>query len=174
MGLFDILLGGGQKRQEYEDFARRYEQGPPWEGYSDREVLDRYGEVAHQAPPADYEAALRESLSRLSPSEQRDLLRDLQERTRTRGVTLPQPGTVAQGGGLDDLVRSVRDLHQQPGRLRDVLTGPAAGGPVGMPRSPEGSAGGTPGAGTIFANPLAKAALAGIAAMLVRRMLAPR
>jgi hypothetical protein len=43
-----------------------------------------------------------------------------------------------------------------------------------MPRSPEGSAGGTPGAGTIFANPLAKAALAGIAAMLVRRMLAPR
>ena len=43
MGLFEILMGGGQKRQEYQDFARRYEQGPPWEGYSDWEVLDRAG-----------------------------------------------------------------------------------------------------------------------------------
>ena len=70
MGLFEILMGGGQKRQEYEDFARRYEQGPPSEGYSDREVLDRYGEVAHKLPSTDYEAAVRDALARLSPAEQ--------------------------------------------------------------------------------------------------------
>jgi hypothetical protein len=31
LNLFEILMGGGEKRQEYEDFARRYDQGPPWE-----------------------------------------------------------------------------------------------------------------------------------------------
>lgn len=172
MGLFEILMGGGQKRQEYEDFARRYEQGPPWEGYSDREVLDRYGEVAHEASPADYEAAVREALSRLSPAEQAALVRDLQERTRGRGVVIPAPRPRGDGGGLDELARSVRELHEQPGRLREVVTGPS-GGPVGQPAG-AGPAAGPAGAGNIFASPLAKAAIAGITAMLVRRMLAPR
>jgi hypothetical protein len=171
MGLFEILMGGGQKRQEYEDFARRYEQGPPWEGYSDREVLDRYGEVAHQVPPADYEAAVRDALGRLSPAEQAELVRQLQERTRGRGVSLPAPRPGA-GGGLDELARSVRELHEQPGRLREVMTGPA-GGPVGRPAG-AGPAGIPPGAGDIFASPLAKAAIAGITAMLVRRVLTPK
>ncbi len=175
MDLFEILMGAGQKRQEYEDFARRYEQGPPWEGYSDQEVFDRYGQVAHKLPSADYETAVREALSRLSPAEQADLLRNLQERTRARGVTLPEPDPGSGGGGLDELARSVRELHEQPGRLRDVLTGPAGGGPGGLPtRAAQGPGGVPPGLGSIFASPLAKAAIAGITAMLVRRMLAPR
>jgi hypothetical protein len=39
MDLFEMLAGSGKNRQEYEDFARRYDQGPPSEGYSDQEVL---------------------------------------------------------------------------------------------------------------------------------------
>jgi hypothetical protein len=167
-------MGGGQKRQEYEDFARRYEQGPPWEGYSDGEVLDRYGEVAHKLSPTDYEGAVRDALSRLSPAEQAELVRDLQERTRGRGVTLPAPRP-GGGGGLDQLARSIHELHEQPGRLREVVTGPAAGGPVGRPAGTGAEpAGISPGAGNVFASPLAKAAIAGITAMLVRRMLAPK
>jgi hypothetical protein len=175
MGLFEILMGGGQKRQEYEDFARRYEQGPPWEGYSDREVVDRYGEVAHKLPPADYEAAVREALARLSPEQQAELLRNLQERTGGRSLTLPEPRAGGGGGGLDELTRSVRDLHEQPGRLREVLTGPSGGGPGGIPSGAGvGPAGVPSGAGSLFGSPLAKAAIAGITAMLVRRMLASR
>ncbi len=175
MDLFEILMGGGQKREEYKDFAQRYEQGPPWQGYSDQEVLDRYGEVAHKVSPTDYETAVRDALSRLSPAEQADFLRDLQERTRGRGVTLPDPRPGGGGGGLDDLARSVRELHEQPGRLRDVLTGPSGGGPGGIPGGAgAGPAGIPPGAGSIFGSPLAKAAIAGITAMLVRRMLTPR
>jgi hypothetical protein len=177
MDLFEVLLGsGGKKRQEYEDFAHRYDQGPPWEGYSDREVLDRYGEVAHKMPAADYEAAVRDAMSRLSPEEQAELLRTIQERTRGRGASVPESRSGAGGGasvGLDDLTRSVRELHEQPGRLREVLTE----APEGQPRGVPGSAGapGLPGGlEGIFANPLAKAAIAGITAMLVRRMLAPR
>ena len=172
MNLFEALLGGGKKRQEYEDFAQRYEQGPPWEGYSDREVLDRYGEVAHKVPAQDYEAAVREALSRLSPAEQADLLRTIQERVRTRGVALPEPSPGAGAGGPDDLARSVRDLHQEPGRLREILTRPSPDQPRG--RADTGPAGVAAGLENIFSNPLAKAAIAGITAMLVRRMLAPK
>lgn len=175
MDLFEILMGGGQKRHEYEDFARRYDEGPPWDGYSDQEVLERYGEVAHKASPTDYEAAVRDAMSRLSAAEQAEFLRMLQERTRARGVTLPQPRPEAGGSGLDGLARSVRELHQQPGRLRDVLTGPTEGGSGGVPSGAGvGPAGVPPGLGSIFQSPLAKAAIAGITAMLVRKMLAPR
>jgi len=51
MGILDELLGGGQRQKEYKDFVNRYEQGSPSEGYSDQEVLKRYGEVSHAVPP---------------------------------------------------------------------------------------------------------------------------
>ena len=179
MDLFEVLLGGGKKRQEYEDFTRRYEQGPPWEGYSDQEVLDRYGEVAHKLPAQDYEAAVRDALSRLSPEEQAALLQSIQERTRGRGAAPSQPGPAAGGsaggGGLEGLARSVRELHEQPGRLREVLTGPTPGDPRRAPGGAgAGQAGAPGGLESAFSSPLAKAAIAGITAMLARRMLAPK
>ena len=51
MGILDVLLGGGQGQKEYKDFVDRYERGNPSEGYSDKEVLQRYGEVSHAVPP---------------------------------------------------------------------------------------------------------------------------
>jgi len=45
MGILDELLGGGQRQKDYRDFVDRYEQGSPSEGYSDQEVLKRYGDV---------------------------------------------------------------------------------------------------------------------------------
>ena len=50
MGILDELLAGGQRQKEYSDFVDRYEQGRPSEGYSDQEVLKRYGEVSHAVP----------------------------------------------------------------------------------------------------------------------------
>jgi hypothetical protein len=32
------LLGGGPPRQEYQEFTRRHDQGPPWQGISDQEA----------------------------------------------------------------------------------------------------------------------------------------
>jgi hypothetical protein len=89
---------------------------------------------------------------------------------------MPQEsGQAAGAGGLDGLVRSVRDLHEQPGRLRNVLTGPSERERGGVPSSADaGPAGIPPGLGNIFGNPLAKAAIAGITAMLVRKMMAPK
>jgi hypothetical protein len=118
MDLFEMLTGAGKNRQEYEDFVKRYEQGPPTEGYSDQEVLDRYGSVAHNASPADYEEAAREAYARLSPEERSEFAQYLQQRAQAKGVNMPPPPSVRGGGGLSDLgwlSGATRQLHEQPG-----------------------------------------------------------
>ena len=50
MGILDELLAGGQRQKDYSEFVDRYEQGHPSQGYSDQEVLNRYGEVSHAVP----------------------------------------------------------------------------------------------------------------------------
>jgi hypothetical protein len=165
MDLFEMLTGAGKNRQEYEDFVKRYEQGPPTEGYSDQEVLDRYGSVAHNASPADYEEAAREAYARLSPEERSEFAQYLQQRAQAKGVNMPPPPSVRGGGGLSDLgwlSGATRQLHEQPGLLRELLSGMMGGGSRSA------------GAGAVLGSPLAKAALAGITAMLVKRAMGKR
>jgi hypothetical protein len=85
MGLLDELLGGGQLQKEYKDFVNRYEQGDPSQGYSDQEVLKRYGEVAHAVPHEHYAQAAQEALSKLSPEDLTALVKMLQDRAAARG-----------------------------------------------------------------------------------------
>ena len=157
MGILDELLGGGQRQRDFTDFVNRYEQGHPSEGYSDQEVVDRYREVAHAVPPDQYAQAAQEALARLSPEERAAFVKMLQERAQARGAALPRQVESDPG----DLGRVLTDLHQTPGRLRDLLGGGSA-----QPQA----AGSSPLAG-MFASPLAKAALAGIAAMVVKRVM---
>jgi hypothetical protein len=163
MDLFEILAGSGKNRQEYEDFVNRYDQGPPSEGYSDQEVLDRYGSVAHNVSANDYEDAARDAFARLSPEERREFANYLQQRAQTKGVNLPPPPP-DRSGGLSDLgwlSGATRQLHEQPGLLRELLGGMTGGSRTG-------------GAGGLLASPLGKAALAGITAMLVKRAMGRR
>jgi hypothetical protein len=156
MGILDELLGGGQQK-EYKDFVDRYEQGEPSEGYSDQEVLKRYGEVSHSVPPDQYAQAAQEALSKLSPEERAEFLEMLQERAAARGVNLP--GKVASDP--TDLGKVLSDLHQKPGQLRDLL-----GGGDGQPQQQ------APGSNpiiNILKSPQAKAVLAGIAANVIKR-----
>src|SRR5262245_196430 len=156
MGILDELLGGGQRQQEYKDFVNRYEQGSPSEGYSDQEVLKRYGEVSHAVPPDQYAKAAQEALGKLSPEERAAFVKMLQERAAALGVTLspkvaPEPKELGQ---------VLTDLHQKPGQLRDML-----GGGDAQPQAPASNP-----IGDILASPMAKAVLAGIAAMVVKRV----
>ena len=149
MGILDELLTGGQRQKDYKDFVNRYEQGDPSEGYSDQEVLRRYGEVSHAVRPDQYAQAAQEALGKLSPEERAEFLKMLQERAAARGVTLP--GKVAPDP--KDLGQVLTDLHEKPGQLRDIL-GPAGGA-----------------LSEILASPQARAVLAGIAAMVVKRVM---
>ena len=99
MDLFEVLMGSGKNREDHQEYVNRYEQGPAWEGYSDQEVLDRYGSVAHKVSPVEYEQAAREAFDRLSPEQQAEFARYLEERARKRNITIPRRETGA-GGGL--------------------------------------------------------------------------
>jgi len=158
MGILDDLLGNEQLQKQYKDFIKRYEQGAPSEGYSDQEVLKRYGEVSHAVPPDQYAQAAQEALSKLSPEDRAEFLKMLQERAAARGVMLP--GKVASDP--KDLGKVLTDLHEKPGQLRDML----GGGDV----QPRGQAPESSPIGDMLASPMAKAVLAGIAAMVVKRM----
>src|SRR5262245_37927465 len=159
MGILDDLLGGGQIQKEYKDFVNRYEQGDPSEGYPDQEVLKRYGEVSHAVPTDQYALAAQEALGKLSPEERAEFLKMLQERAAARGVKLP--GKVASDP--KDLDQVLTDLHEKPGQLRDIL-GEGSGG-----QSQEQASGSNP-IVDMLSSPLAKAVLAGIAAVVVKRM----
>ena len=119
MGILDELLGNEQIQKQYKDFVKRYEQGDPSEGYSDQEVLKRYGEVSHTVPADQYAQAAQEALGKLSPEDRAEFLKMLQERAAARGVTLP--GKVASDP--KDLGKVLTDLHEKPGQLRDILGG---------------------------------------------------
>jgi hypothetical protein len=160
MGILDDLLGNEQLQKQYKDFVKRYEQGDPSEGYSDQEVLERYGEVSHAVPTEEYAQAAQEALRKLSPEERAEFLEMLQERAAARGVKLP--GKVAPDP--KDLGKVLTDLHEKPGQLRDIL----GGGSVGHPQAQ--AAGSNP-ITDMLSSPLAKAVLAGVAAVVVKRMM---
>src|SRR5262245_47171445 len=156
MGILDDLLGGGNVQRGFEDFVKRYTQGHPSEGYTDQEVIERYRDVSHAVPPDQYAQAAQEALAQLSPEERAEFVRMLQERARARGVALPNQ----VGSDPKELGQVVTDLHQKPGQLRDLLGGE---------RRPAQAGGGS--LNDMLASPLAKAALAGIAAMITKRVL---
>jgi hypothetical protein len=161
MGMLDDLLGNEQLQKQYKDFVKRYEQGDPSEGYSDQEVLKRYGEVSHAVPPDQYAQAAQEALGKLSPEERAEFLKMLQERAAARGVKLP--GKVASDP--KDLGKVLTDLHEKPGQLRDIL------GPSGA--QSQGQAPSSNPITDMLSSPMAKAVLAGIAAIAVKRMMGP-
>src|SRR3974390_3441306 len=127
MGMLDELLAGGQLQREYSDFVNRYEEGHPSQGYSDEEVLKRYGEVSHAVPPDQFARAAQEALSKLSPEERAAFVKMLQDQAAARGVTLPRQVAPEP----KELGQVLTDLHVKPGQLRDIF-----GGGTTQPRQP--------------------------------------
>ena len=158
MDMLAQILGGGQRRQEYQDFVNRYDQGAPWDGISDREAYDRYQQVAPQLPPDVYQQSAQEAFSRLTPQQRMQLGRYLQQQTRQQNLNVPDRNR----DGIDDRLQDPAYLaqatgqlqRQQPGILGDLL----------------GGGGGQ----SVLQSPIAKAALAGIAAMAVKNMMSGR
>ena len=152
--LMEVLTGGGGRRKEYEDFVERYDRGAPWEGIEDDEAKSRYDEVSSHLSDDDYELSAREAFERLDPKQRKEMARLLREQGRKRDVDLAEfdqddDDRLSDPEQLARMTRHVR--KQQPGGLGALLGGGGAGGMLG--------------------NPLAKAALAGIAAMAAKRVM---
>ena len=114
--------------------------------------------MSHAVPADEYAQAAQEALSKLSPEERAAFVKMLQDRAAARGVTLP--GKVA--AEPKDLGQVLTDLHKKPGQLRDMLGGDSI--------RPQQQASGSSPITDILSSPMAKAVLAGIAAMVVKRV----
>src|SRR5690606_19704041 len=90
MDIFRELLGGGEQRQSYEDFVRRYQQGPPSEGYSGEEVMERYQRVAPNLSSQDFMQAAHQAFANMSPEEREQFAQYVNQEARQRQVTIPQ------------------------------------------------------------------------------------
>ena len=97
-----------------------------------------------------------DALARLSPEERAGFARMLQQRAEAKGV--PLSGDVTSNPR--DPSQILTNIHETPGRLRDLFG--AGGGEAGQRQTGGGMA-------DMLSSPLAKAALAGIAAMVVKR-----
>jgi hypothetical protein len=159
MGLLDAVLGNPQSQQQYQDFVNRYQQGAPHEGYSDQEVMQRYQEVAPQLPAQDYQAAAEQAFNRMSPQERGQFGQYVQQQAQTQGASVPGFGQGAGPQAYENpqyLAQQTAQLHQQqPGLLGQLLSGGNTGS----------------GSSSMLGSPVAKAALAGIAAMAVSNAL---
>jgi hypothetical protein len=164
MNFLQNIFGGGQESErDYRDFVNRYEQGSPHEGYSDEEVFNRYQQVSRQLPPDVYHESAQEAFSRMSPQERMQFGQYLQQQTRQQNYNFPD----LDGDGQDDryqdpnyLARATGQMHQQQPDLLGQLLGSVTGGFTGGQ-----------GGGNIFSNPLAKGAMAGIAALAAKKMM---
>jgi hypothetical protein len=162
MNMLENLLGGKQQRSDWDDFVGRYDRGAPYDGISDDEATRRYDQVARGLPPQQYESAARDAFSRMSPDERLEYGRYLQQQSRSRGLDIPD----FNGDGIDDRLQDPEVLARATGRVQQrdpgMLDGLLGGGRGG---------GGNVGMGGMLSNPIAKAALAGIAAMAVKKMI---
>jgi hypothetical protein len=146
-----------------QNYVQRYQQGPPHEGYSDQEVMQRFQQVAPQLGPQEFQQAAVQAFNNMSPDQRTQFGQYVQQQLQAQGIPM-QGFNQAQGSqqNYQDagyLAQQATQLHQQqPGLLGQLLGGGGSSG----------------GGGGLLANPAAKAALAGIAAMAISNAMGGR
>jgi hypothetical protein len=174
--MVDQLLGGlfgGQddddddrRRSRARDFVSRYEQGPPHEGYDDDEVLHNYRSVEGRLSPQEYEEAAAEAFNRMPAEQRREMRRMMKERSGGRfDVDNDDPRELAR------MTSRFREQDSSGGGLAGLLGFGGGGGGGGDLLSASGRGGGSGGLGDLMSNPVAKAAMAGVAAIAMKKMI---
>ncbi len=165
--LGNLMGGGGEgRREEYRDFANRYDEGAPYDRISDEETINRYREVAPNLSENEYRESAREAFSRMSPEERMQFGQQFRGYAHEQGygdfIDRDRDGQDDRFQDPDYLAGMTGRMHTQQPDLMGNLMGGLLGGMGGMMGGLGGGSGG---------NPMAKAAMAGIAAMAVKRMM---
>ena len=108
-----------------------------------------------------YEESVREAFARLSPEERLQFTQYLRQQAQQQHLDFPD----LNQDGIDDRVQ------QDPGDLAQMTSRMRQEQPGGLGQLLGGGGGGGGGMGDMLGNPIAKAALAGIAAMAVKKMM---
>ncbi len=175
MDSFENLLDG-DRREELQDFVERYERGAAYDDISEEEAVSRYRKVVPELSGEDYRDAAREALSRMEPEERSELGRQLLDRSLQQGYELPGHDTDCDDKERfkdpDYLARIVGQMRREQRDLLEGLIFDGGAGFVGGMMG-EGMTGGegASGDGGMLGGPIAKSALAGIAAMGARKLM---
>jgi hypothetical protein len=167
--MVDQLLGGlfGSKDDDDEptrrgrarDYVDRYERGA-YDQIGDDEVLHNYRTATSQLSPDEYHRAATDAMRNLSPEQRRELRRELKHRSRDRFD--------AKDDSPEEVARAMQQAHQEHeggGGLAGLF------GLGGSNASSGQSQGG--GIGGMLDNPVAKVAMAGVAAMVAKKLTDP-
>lgn len=148
------------QRQRARDFADRAERNP--RDLDPNEVVQNYRATTSRLSPDQYQRAAEEAFSKMSPDERRELKREMRRRARLQD----------QGDQDDDdspavLARSAQQAHQEHesgGGLAGLF------GLGGDNKTVDNAKSGLEG---VLDNPLAKVAIAGIAAAAAKHLTDP-
>ncbi len=168
-GMLGGLFGGPDSdrvRSQAQDFVGRYETGQPHEGYTNDEVADRFRQVSGHMSDDDMREAARESLKRMSPEQRREYKHAM----RKQGA----PGFDRDDNDDPDVLAQATQgfMKQQPdqggGGIGGFLGGMFGGGnePAQrkVPQQQQDQ-------GSMLDNPAVKAAMAGMAAFAMKKMM---
>ena len=156
-GILGSLFGGNdndddtRRRSRADDFVSRYEKGNPWDDIQGDEAYHNYQAVSGRISPDEYEGAAEDAFRRMPEDQRGQFAQLLQE----------QMGGVGGGTGTDPrhlagLTRRYQEQNQSG--LASLFGG-------GDNRSNTGG---------MLDNPMAKAALGGIAAMAMQKLFSRR
>ena len=170
--MVDQLLGGlfGSKDDDDEptrqrrarDYVDRYERGA-YDQIGDDEVLHNYRTATSQLSPDEYHQAATDAMRNLSPEQRRELRRELKHRSRDRYD--------AKDDSPEEVARAMQQAHQdQGGGGLAGLFGLGGSHPSGSQPQSQSQGGGLPG---MLDNPVAKVAMAGVAAMVAKKLTDP-
>ena len=162
--MVDQLLGGlfgaqdddddDVRRGRARDFADRYERGA-YDQIGDDEVIHNYRAASSRLSPEEYQMAAAGALRNLDPEQRRELRREMKRRSRDRYD--------AADDSPEELARAMQraDQDDQGGGGLAGLFGLGGGGDD---RSQPQQGGG------MLDNPLAKVAMAGVAAFAAKKI----
>lgn len=169
--MVDQLLGGlfgaqdddddDRRRGRARDFADRYERGA-YDQMGDDEVIQNYRGAASRLSPEEYQMAAADALRKMDPEQRRELRREM--RRRSRG------GYDAADDSPEELARTMQraDQEEQGGGGLAGLFGFGGGDDRGNQSPSQGG-----GLQSVLDNPLAKVAMAGVAAFAAKKLTDP-
>lgn len=187
-----------QQRAKAEDFVNRVETGDPTQGFSDEEAVRNYSSVASKLSPNELEEAATDALQRFSPEQRREFAGLLEKHGVAAGNVDPNdPRQLAHltsqlqsqspdglvgllgGGSLDSILGGLMggggsSSSGGGGGIADMIGGLLGGGDDQRDTSRRSSGSGSSQAGgldDLLGSPIAKAILAAIAAMAMKKFM---
>ncbi len=180
--MVDSMLGGlfggpdgDRVRAKAQDFSSRYDKGAPEEGYSNDEVLDQFKSAFGQLNPEQQKEATEQAMQRMAPEQRKEYRRAMRQQQRGTNQHFSQDDHDDPKVAAQETQSFMKDASEnEQGGLGGML-GNLFGGGSGTQHQAQAQSPAqavpAPDQGSMLDNPAVKAAMAGMAAFAVKKIL---